>query len=51
MQLQMYIFGIIIQMEKLPITYPRYPNGITLYDYKPMEDFDGNGYNPLWQFG
>ena len=45
------LFGDYNPNGKLPITYPRYPNGITLYDYKPMEDFDGNGYNPLWQFG
>ncbi|GAB6139708.1 glycoside hydrolase family 3 N-terminal domain-containing protein [Methylosoma difficile] len=36
---------------KLPITYPRHPNGITLYDYKPMESFEGNAYNPLYPFG
>jgi len=36
---------------KLPVTYPRSPNAITLYDYKPIEFFDGNGYNPLYPFG
>lgn len=36
---------------KLPITYPKSPNGITLYDYKPIEFFDGNKYDPLFPFG
>lgn len=36
---------------KLPITYPRNTNGITLYDHKPMESFEGNVYNPLFPFG
>ncbi|MGZ8191700.1 MAG: glycoside hydrolase family 3 C-terminal domain-containing protein, partial [Methylococcaceae bacterium] len=36
---------------KLPITYPRHTNGITLYDYKPIEFFDQNVYNPLYPFG
>lgn len=36
---------------KLPITYPRNTNGITLYDHKPMEAFEGNIYNPLYPFG
>jgi beta-glucosidase len=36
---------------KLPITYPRNTNGITLYDHKPMENFEGNVYNPLYPFG
>jgi beta-glucosidase len=36
---------------KLPITYPRNTNGITLYDHKPMESFEGNIYNPLYPFG
>ena len=45
------IFGDVNPSGKLPITYPKYPNGITLYDYKPIEKFDGNDYNPLWPFG
>lgn len=36
---------------KLPVTYPKSPNGITLYDYKPLEYFDENKYNPLFPFG
>jgi len=45
------LFGDVNPSGKLPITYPRSPNGITLYDYKPIEKFDGNDYNPLWPFG
>lgn len=36
---------------KLPISYPRNTNGITPYDYKPMESFEANIYNPLYPFG
>ncbi len=36
---------------KLPISYPRSTNGITPYDYKPMESFELNTYNPLYPFG
>ena len=45
------LFGDVNPSGKLPITYPKTPNGITLYDYKPIEKFDGNDYNPLWPFG
>ncbi|MDD4907420.1 MAG: glycoside hydrolase family 3 C-terminal domain-containing protein, partial [Methylobacter tundripaludum] len=36
---------------KLPISYPRNTNGITPYDYKPIESFEQNTYNPLYPFG
>ncbi|WP_262964754.1 glycoside hydrolase family 3 N-terminal domain-containing protein [Methylobacter psychrophilus] len=36
---------------KLPITYPRDTNGFTPYDYKPMESFEENIFNPLYPFG
>jgi beta-glucosidase len=45
------LFGDVNPSGKLPITYPRNPNGITLYDYKPIEKFDTNSYDPLWPFG
>ncbi len=45
------IFGDYNPDGKLPFTYPRNPNGITLYDYKPIENFDANKYNPLYPFG
>jgi beta-glucosidase len=45
------LFGDVNPSGKFPITYPRNPNGITLYDYKPIEKFDTNNYDPLWPFG
>lgn len=45
------LFGDVNPSGKLPITYPKSPNGITLYDYKPLEYFDGNKYDPLFPFG
>ncbi|MFZ2322527.1 MAG: glycoside hydrolase family 3 N-terminal domain-containing protein [Ignavibacteriaceae bacterium] len=45
------LFGDYNPDAKLPITYPKYPNGITLYDYKPIESFDTNNYDPLFPFG
>ncbi len=45
------LFGDVNPNGKLPITYPKYPNGITFYDYKPIEKFDTNNYDPLWPFG
>lgn len=45
------LFGDVNPSGKLPVTYPKSPNGITLYDYKPIEKFDGNDYKPLWPFG
>ncbi|MFO7889042.1 MAG: glycoside hydrolase family 3 N-terminal domain-containing protein [bacterium] len=37
---------------KLPITYPRFPNDLTLYDHKPSEDINEFcSYNPQWPFG
>ncbi len=45
------IFGDANPSAKLPLTYPKAPNGITLYDYKPIEFFDGNKYDPLFPFG
>ena len=45
------LFGDVNPSGKLPITYPGSSNGITLYDYKPIEKFDGNDYKPLYPFG
>lgn len=45
------LFGDVNPSGKLPITYPKNPNGITLYDYKPIEKFDTNNYDPLYPFG
>lgn len=45
------LFGDVNPSGKLPISYPKYSNGFTSYDYKPAENFDGNRYDPLWAFG
>ena len=45
------IFGKANPSGKLPITYPKFPSGFTCYDYKPIEDFDANHYDPQWAFG
>ncbi|MGZ5052395.1 MAG: glycoside hydrolase family 3 N-terminal domain-containing protein [Methylobacter sp.] len=45
------LFGDYNPNGKLPITYPRNTNGITPYDYKPIEAFEQNAYNPLYPFG
>lgn len=45
------IFGDANPSGKLPITYPKNVNGFTTYDYKPIENFDGNRFDPLWPFG
>jgi beta-glucosidase len=45
------LFGDYNPNGKLPITYPKSPNGITLYDYKPIEKFDAYDYDPQWAFG
>ena len=45
------LFGDTNPSGKLPITYPRHPNDIVHYDYKPMENFGTNTFNPQWNFG
>lgn len=45
------LFGDVNPSGKLPITYPKYPSGNTTYDHKPVENFDGTKYNPLYPFG
>jgi beta-glucosidase len=35
----------------MPISYPKFPNGITTYDYKPLEAFDLNKVEFLFEFG
>lgn len=45
------IFGDFNPSGRLPFTYPKTTNGITLYDYKPIENFDQNVYDPQWSFG
>lgn len=45
------LFGDVNPSGKLPVTYPKTPNGYTTYDYKPIEVFDVNKFDPLWSFG
>lgn len=45
------LFGDVNPSGKLPVSYPRFTNALNHYDYKSMEYFDGNVYNPEWAFG
>ena len=45
------LLGDVNPSGKLPFTYPRRPNALTLYDHKPIEAADGNRYDPEFPFG
>ncbi|MCZ7603964.1 MAG: glycoside hydrolase family 3 C-terminal domain-containing protein [Melioribacteraceae bacterium] len=45
------IYGEVNPSGKLPFSYPKTPMGFTTYDYKPLEKFDVNDYDPQWPFG
>ncbi|MCI0494701.1 glycoside hydrolase family 3 C-terminal domain-containing protein [candidate division KSB1 bacterium] len=46
------VFGDFNPGGKLPITYPRYPNDLTLYDHKYSENTNPDSrYNPQFPFG
>jgi beta-glucosidase len=45
------LFGDVNPSGKLPISYPKYPNAIVHYDYKPIESSAENKYDPLLPFG
>ncbi|MBI2419531.1 MAG: glycoside hydrolase family 3 C-terminal domain-containing protein [Ignavibacteriales bacterium] len=45
------IFGDVNPSGKLPITWPKAPNDLLHYDYKPLEFADVKEYIPEWNFG
>lgn len=51
------LFGDVNPSGRLPFTYPRHPNALTLYDHMPMEEIDmdngnsANKYDPQFPFG
>lgn len=45
------LFGDVNPSGKLPVTYPKFPNALTTYDYKPAENEEGNKVDPEFEFG
>ncbi len=45
------LFGDYNPNGKLPFTYPKFVNGFTTYDHKPLENLNGNVFEPLYSFG
>lgn len=45
------ISGEIVPSGKLPFTYPKHPNSLYVYNYKPLEEANENKYDPQWGFG
>ena len=45
------LFGDYNPNGRLPISYPRDTNDIVMYDHKPMESYESNGYKPLYPVG
>lgn len=45
------LFGDANPSGKLPFSYPKFVNGNTTYDHKPIEIFDVNNVEPQWTFG
>ncbi len=45
------LFGDVNPSGKLPVTYPKCPNSIVHYDYKPLENNGDNKFDPLLPFG
>ena len=45
------LFGDANPSARLSVTYPKYPDDLVHYDYKPLEAAEGNQFNPQWPFG
>jgi beta-glucosidase len=45
------LFGEVNPSGRLPFTYPRFPNALTTYDYKVVENAGGNRVQPEFEFG
>jgi beta-glucosidase len=45
------LLGNAVPCGKLPFTYPKYPNALLPYDHKPLDEADGNKYDPEFTFG
>jgi beta-glucosidase len=45
------VFGDVNPSGKLSVTYPRNPNDLMHYDYKPLENYAENKFDPQWSFG
>ena len=45
------LFGAVNPSGRLPVSYPRFPNGYTTYDYKAAENLEGNRVEPEFEFG
>jgi len=45
------LFGDANPSARLAVTYPKFPNDLMHYDYKPLEAMEGNQYDPQWPFG
>jgi beta-glucosidase len=45
------LFGDAVPSARLPVTYPRYPNALMCYDYKPLDVANENTFTPQWPFG
>ena len=45
------LFGDANPSARLSVTYPKYPDNLMHYDYKPLEGQEGNRFDPQWSFG